>query len=257
MYLGFCDALASPFAKTKFNAKTTLTNAELHQKIHSPHTFVHRTLSTKLFRRVFNFDEIPLSLRGSMRSLKTVADIAEQDIRASVNPNDRKRCATLICGAGVVIDENLNPVKHFFTKPMILFKAKSNIVINETFDARTTRGITAKAVVNSPFFIKCFIPFLRAEFRAHRVEGPTLTIMDSARPHITTDVLQAFAEKLQSHAAVLPGGCTCWLQWVDVYYAFHYKAAHTSLWEAEHSITRTAKEKRTWLHSMVARQNYF
>ena len=46
----------------------------------------------------------------------------------------------------------------------------------------------------------------------------TLIILDSARAHITHRVLQAFQQR-RFRVAVIPGGCTQYLQSVDIFYA--------------------------------------
>ena len=231
---------------------TQLSSEEIEKRIHSFHTFAYRCLKTKKFRSVLNFDEIPISFRGSMKSLKTIAQRGEEDVRGRCNPNDMKRCATLICGAGVKLDKNGSPTNHFFLKPFIVWKGAGEGSSHEIFDARTARAFTPKGVVNKDFFLQDFIPFLKRELDINEA-GHTLIYLDSFRSHITSDVLDAFATVANCYCAILPPATTSWIQWIDVFYASSYKREQVNIWHREQHIRRTARQKRQWMHNAVAR----
>ena len=228
-----------------------MTPDEILSKVQKFHEFIHRSLQTKLFRRVINFDEIPISVRGTMSALKTVAVRGDPDVVVKVNPNDSKRCATLISGAVVEIDENFNSVAHFFLKPMILWKAKGVIMQKESFDPRTGRAFTPKGVANTEFFLSAYVPYLKKQL-FEETAHPSLLISDSCRSYVTQQVLDSFLKSAHCYPAVFPAGCTSWIQWIDVYYASHYNQ-HEKLWQSEHNLPRTSAQKRQWVHSIVAR----
>ena len=121
---------------------------------------------------------------------------------------------------------------------------------NVAFDPKTACAFTPKGVVTDEFFKSIFVPFFNQLLEQHQVEGPTLLVLDSCRSHITASVLSSFC--LTKITLLFSGGTTSLLQWIDVYYAGPYKAAHVKYWNEEHTTKRTAAENRKWLHCTVA-----
>eukprot|EP00760_Papus_ankaliazontas_P005397 PhM_4_TR1253/c2_g7_i1/m.81131 len=75
--------------------------------------------------------------------------------------------------------------------------------------------------------------------------------MDGCKAHTTAAVVNEWKANCLS-PAFLPAGTTCWLQWVDVYFASLYKHHHKLLYLNAEPVKRTAAMKRRMLHRLVA-----
>lgn len=94
-----------------------------------------------------NFDEVPISLSGKMGALRTVTVAGDDDVRANINANDQKRCATLVVAAGCKrVGDRWEDVPF---KPIILLKGTpvTERIQNEQYDTRVIVTWTPKSTL--------------------------------------------------------------------------------------------------------------
>ena len=216
------------------------------------HSHIHRCVKTGLFYLVFNFDEIPVSLAGSMGKAKCVMEQKDKESRVHINANDFKRCATLVMCTGVLLAADFAFCRHVRVPPYVLLKGcpSQERIVNECYDKRVRVVWTPKGVVNSRFFFDTYVAFLSKELK---LDGAHLglCVMDSCRSHLTPAVQNHFRAHF-IHTATIGGGGTSWLQWVDVFFAGAYKGHHYSAWSKVQALPRTSKMKRQLLGFLVA-----
>ena len=181
--------------------RTTLTVPEVMLRAQTFHTHVHRCVRSGFVRFILNFDEMPGSVSGKMSGrVRVVTEIADKDVRLNISADDFKRCCTLIPCVGVMFktDPGGAVTSHAFQLPTyVLFKGAPvmKAVLNETFDGRTKRGWTKKAVMTGKFMTDAYVPFLVSALQKLDLEGAKtgMLMLDSCRAHITPSVLQTLS----------------------------------------------------------------
>jgi hypothetical protein len=212
------------------------------------HEMVYRCLPS--VEAVLNFDEVPMSLSGSLGRLRTVTHISDKDVRGNFDAGVFKRSCTVICTAGC---RRVNGEwVAFSVKPIILLKGEPQQarVLAETYDNRVVVAWTKKGVITTTSMLTVIVPHLRASLDFINV-GRCLVILDSAKSHVTPSVVTAMWGK-SLPAAVIPAGCTSWLQWVDTHCAAVYRSKHTEAFRPFAQSKMTAAVKRRLVARLVA-----
>jgi hypothetical protein len=75
-------------------------------------------------------------------------------------------------------------------------------------------------------------------------------IFDQARGHISDSVKTLMQTHLMQ-PAIVPAGCTSWLQHVDTHVCAKYRAVHQEMFMAKGCVKRTARQKRSLLSELV------
>lgn len=225
-----------------------MTAAQVAEKAQNFHEMVYRCLP--MVEAVLNFDEVPMSLSGSMGRLRTVTHISDKDVRGNFDAGVFKRSCTVICAAGC---RRVNGEwVAFSVKPIVLLKGEPQQarVLGETYDNRVVVTWTKKGVITTTSMLTVVVPHLRASLDFVNV-GRCLVILDSAKSHVTPSVVTAMWGK-SLPAAVIPAGCTSWLQWVDTHCAAVYRSKHTENFRPFAQSKMTAAVKRRLVARLVA-----
>lgn len=228
--------------------RTPLTEAQIKEKAQDFHTVIFRCLP--LVTGVINMDEVPMSLCGSMGNLRTVTLQSDTDVRVNFDAALFRRCSTLmVTGAVKKTGETFTP---FQVNPILLFKGQPSQrrILEETYARGVDVVWTPKGVITSSAMRDKVIPLIRKACTEAGVEK-CLFILDSASSHISPAVVQAcFAANLP--LAVVPGGCTSWLQWVDTHFAAQYRTKHKEVFTSWATTKMSASQKRRVLAKVVA-----
>ena len=84
-------------------------------------------------------------------------------------------------------------------------------------------GWTAKGIINSDFMCQKYAPHLRGAVGS---DALGMVVIDSASAHCTELVNNKF-ESSDLLPAVIPGGFTSWLQFIDTDYASTHRSLHS------------------------------
>ena len=245
-------------ARVKFTSKnakrrTPLTDEQLTAKASSFHTYIYRNISN--VDGVMNIDEIPTSLSGNMTGkVRTVTQVTDSDVRVGVDSNAFKRCATIIAGA-VCKRWDGNEGEVTWTshplKPIIILKGdpKQRRLLEEQYDPGALVLWSKCGVVSGKLMKEHVLPHLRREATALGMQR-VLLIMDSASSHLTAEVTNS-AWGASLPVAIIPAGCTSYLQWVDTHFASKLKHAHFKTYMMWNNRVLTASMKRQLLVRLV------
>ena len=170
---------------------------------------------------IVNFDETPLCPLGQrvMRVVGPIGESAETEM-GNVSSTDTKRFATVItCVAGVTDPEDQPP-------PFVIFK-QANLprdAERQKYPPQVHVAATETGVVNGDFMTTKYSEYLQKYFRGKRL----ITVYDSARAHL----VEGFKTKLKENGmipAVIPGGMTLDLQYLDRSFFFLFKLQYSKL----------------------------
>jgi len=228
--------------------RTQLTEAEVASKAQILHNMVWRCLPN--VDAVINIDEVPISLAGSMTAkLRTVTLGTDNDVRVNYDAGAFRRSATFIAGAIAVKDGT--GWKGHPLQPFIIFKGSPSQkrVLEERYAEGCKVCWTKHGVINGVMMRTLVLPHIRAQCDALGVNR-ALLILDSARAHLTAEVTRA-SWGMRMPLAVVPAGCTSWLQWVDTHFAGAYKSRHVSAFGKWSSAKLTVSQKRRLLTRIV------
>ncbi|CAF1640420.1 unnamed protein product, partial [Didymodactylos carnosus] len=185
---------------------------EAHKLIHGFHTYIRRcsrwgpkrgSMGAFTPKDVCNMDESPLSLFGDQSKL-TVNDINTcNEIEGCIS---NKRFCTVIL---TVFGDNSNRVG-----PVLLFKGKGQVSDREKeqYSKDVKVFFTPKAVNNKPTMDK-YIHYWNKKVNDNH---PKLFITDSAKTHLNDETLRLL-RKESVVVAVVPKGCTMYIQALDVF----------------------------------------
>ena len=227
--------------------RSKLTEEEVYKKTQSLLVHVFRVLPW--VDMVMNFDEVPMSLSGSMSgNIKTVTGVEDTAVKCNICPGDFKRCATLIIFVAVVRDGD--GWKEVVCEPILLLKGepKSENLQNEKYCKGIRVAWTKKGVITSTAMADVVIPHTKAIANGRRA----LCIMDAASSHNTAAMVNSFAAH-DIHCSVIPAGLTSWMQWVDTHGAARYRSLHFEQYRPFAGIPKSAGNKRQLLAKICAK----
>ncbi|CAF3267855.1 unnamed protein product [Rotaria sp. Silwood2] len=185
---------------------------------------------------ICNMDESPLALFGD-QAKRSVNDIGtSNEINGCIS--NKRFCTVLLTVFG----------KNQRMKPVVLFKGKGNIGVNER--EQYSKGVdvifTPKAVINGQSMDIYINKWLQKVYDGH----PKLFIVDSANSHLKPEIIQKLRKK-NVVVSIIPKGCTQYLQLLDtaVFSVFknHYQAAadeYIDCYRSRSKIKLTAKQQR-------------
>ncbi len=213
------------------------------------HLYVHRVLQTGLISWIVNFDEVPMSLLGSMGKLRTITFQSDKDVRCNVDPNDTKRCCTVIMGFGFILATG----RSFPLPPIILLKGtpKTDRILTEKYHPGCSIAWTPKGVVTAVVMREVVVPLIAAVIKKEVGEQSLgMLVFDQARGHIS-ETVKSVMSNLRLQPCIVPAGCTSWLQHVDTHVVAKYRAHHQELFMAKGIVKRSSRQKRSLLSELV------
>ena len=225
--------------------RNDLTEAEVCEKAQKWHCHIYRCLRSVVI--VLNFDEMPMSVCGSMGKLRTVDRIASLEVRVNWDPADQKRMATVIVIGAVILDGGVwKPLK---IDPILLLKGepKTDSVRNEKYHPGVCVLWTPKGVINQKTMVDGVAPHLK-KFIGDNV---TLCLMDAATSHISKSSVQEL-HRLGMYTSIVPARCTSYLQWVDTDVAAPLRQLHLAKYAPMAAAKKTSSEKRKILAKIIA-----
>ena len=214
------------------------------------HTCIYRNILTGNVPLLLQFDEVPMSMSGSMGSLFTYTHKDDKEVAVSFDPSDMKRCATVIFTVAVIGSDTAS-ARPLLVPPHILLKGDppaDSVLRHERYDSRVRVGWTPKAVVNGNYMHQVFVPFLGRQVRTAVPGGTAIAIFDSCGSHLTSAVMNALkARSIQP--ITIKAGFTSYLQFIDTHYTATYRRNHMRLYHAVTPLCtkRTMREKRALL----------
>ncbi|CAF1685083.1 unnamed protein product, partial [Adineta ricciae] len=213
-----------PLQRPKRKQKIPLSEA--HKLVTSFHLYLRRAskwgvkrgpMGAFKPRDVFNMDESPLALFGD-QSKRSINDIGTpNDIDGNLGD---KRFATLIL---TVFGEDNSRIG-----PVLLFKGKGRVSSFEKsqYAQGVTVYFTPKGVING-ITIKRYLEFWHSRVN----DGyPKLLITDSCTSHLEPDIINDMKKK-RVVVAVVPGGCTMYVQVLDVVIFSIFKSNYDNIAE--------------------------
>eukprot|EP00743_Colponemidia_sp_Colp-15_P012723 GILK01014571.1.p1 GENE.GILK01014571.1~~GILK01014571.1.p1 ORF type:complete len:390 (+),score=27.85 GILK01014571.1:818-1987(+) len=226
--------------------QSKLTPDVLNEKAQGFYNHLHRMIPN--VDAVINFDEIPTSISGLMGTCKTVTTQDDTQVQINSDPNDTKRMATLIpiVGAKKVFDKETQSNKWvgFYVGVVLLFagQPQQSRVTQECYYQGVTVAWSKCGVMTQEVMFNVIAPLIKRACNREEI-GTCITILDSAKSHVTPAVLDKLYSQ-RTPACVIPAGMTSWVQWVDVFFAAKYRAAHDRQYAPFRTIKKTASEKR-------------
>lgn len=197
---------------------------------------------------IITFDEAPMAFNAGF-----VRQMVLFDGEVPVNwvpPEEAKRMFTIV--SAVAYD--LESKKALFLKPMCIMKGKHGPPEAERRQYNKTVSVhfQEKAVVDAKLMINDVVPLLRKQTTHHR----RCFVLDSARQHVTAQVLETLNKNGDFHTRV-EEGTTCWCQLADLYIFYllkhHYRNEFVKLDAQRQKPKFTASEKRIAVTEMVAK----
>ena len=248
---------ASKFmARNKLRVRTAKrasikTDAEVSDALNRFYNLISGVLAANICKVVVNFDEVPMSLSGSMgRNFRGIVEESGKHSTTSFDAADTKRMSTVILGAAVEISTWLS----FPLTPFILLKGrpKQQRVLDERYHPQVRVAWTDCGVINLRF-MREYVRYLRSEINKFQNGAICMLVLDSARSHISPSIIDCFQQNGFVPVCV-PGGCTPLVQFVDTDVAACYRAHHTKLYFAETPTARkrSSKMKRHLFAALVA-----
>ncbi|CAF1019342.1 unnamed protein product [Adineta ricciae] len=219
---------------------------EIHQKATSFYTFLRRASRWALkrgqmgaftFRDIFNMDESPLALFGD-QSKRSINDINTcNEVEGCLS--NKRFCTVILTVSGE--DQRVDPI--------LLFKGKGHVSAIE--QQQYADGIKVcfipEGVINTVTMNKYNEWFVSKVQDGH----PKMLIVDSAGSHLNPETIRSLRKK-SVVVAVIPTGCTMYLQALDVSIFSIFKNHYTDA--ADEFIERNgprSKLKLTASHSRI------
>ena len=250
--MGWVDRFMARTKLVSKNAKrrTALTAVEITERADKFQTYIYRCLDH--VDAVINIDEIPTSLSGNMSG--KVNHATDEDVRIGVDATAFKRCATVIAGAMCVRTLNEDGsgtwISHGIPPIVIL---KGDPVQKRVLDERYADGAVVVwskcGVVSGKIMKETVLPHLRRQANALELDR-VLLVMDSASAHLTQEVTTK-AWSMSLPVAIVPGGCTSYMQWIDTHFAGKFKHHHFAGFGPLRPERLTAQMKRKLLVRLV------
>jgi hypothetical protein len=212
--------------------RTLLSEEEMKKRAGDFHLFI---AAWGDFDAIVNGDEIPDSVSGKMTSDKTYEVRGSKNVIGQSDANHFKRASTYLPLICMLADGGMKPIP-----PVIIHRATCKRL--NSFESSALVLGTDTGVMTADLMIRNVIPHLATQIAG---VGRTLVVLDSARSHITEEVIAAFKQR-NLVPCVIPGGMTQFLQFVDTDWAAQYRRLRLKAYHTD-AKPKTAMEQRDYI----------
>ena len=205
--------------------RTTKSPEQLRALIQSFHSYVYSARLQRSIRIFVNFDEIPVSFSGSMHGGGTLEFRGTTDVLSSTDTNWDKRCGSFI-PILVVVQRSIG-FDVVRVPSCFLLRRSAKKMWRLLNPQKWLIEQTDSGVVTTHFISEVMLPWLTdilKPLRADEKDTPLL-IFDSASAHHSKTSLGV--ARTSFVVAVIPGGCTQFVQPVDTVYAATFRRVYS------------------------------